>query len=118
MMLFAAREPAVPDLGGLPELVVEGLRDAEARELLDSVVRWPLDQRVRERFVAETQGNPLALLELPLGLSPAELAGGFGLPDALDRVPGRIEDSFGRRVERPARGDPAAASGRGGGAGR
>ena len=97
MMLFAAREPGT-DLGGLPELVVEGLRDAEARELLDSVVRWPLDERVRERFVAETQGNPLALLELPLGLSPAELAGGFGLPDALP-VPGRIQESFGRRVE-------------------
>ena len=97
MMLFAAREPGT-DLGGLPELVVEGLRDAEARALLDSVVRWPLDERVRERFVAETQGNPLALLELPLGLSPAELAGGFGLPDALP-VPGRIQESFGRRVE-------------------
>ena len=97
MMLFAAREPGT-DLGGLPELVVEGLRDVEARELLDSVVRWPLDERVRERFVAETQGNPLALLELPLGLSPAELAGGFGLPDALP-VPGRIQESFGRRVE-------------------
>ncbi len=97
LMLFAAREPGA-DLAGLPELVVEGLRDAEARELLDSVVRWPLDERVRERFVAETQGNPLALLELPLGLSPAELAGGFGLPDALP-VPGRIQESFGRRVE-------------------
>ena len=97
LMLFAAREPGA-DLDGLPELVVEGLRDAEARELLDSVVRWPLDERVRERFVAETQGNPLALLELPLGLSPAELAGGFGLPDALP-VPGRIQESFGRRVE-------------------
>jgi DNA-binding CsgD family transcriptional regulator len=97
MMLFAAREPGT-DLDGLPELVVGGLRDAEARDLLASVVRWPLDERVRERFVAETQGNPLALLELPLGLSPAELAGGFGLPDALP-VPGRIEESFGRRVE-------------------
>ena len=46
------------------------------------MLRVPLDERVRERIVAETRGNPLALLELPRGLTPAELAGGFGLPDA------------------------------------
>ena len=97
LVVFAAREPSV-DFGGLPELVVEGLRDADARELLGSVVRWPLDERVRDQIVAETRGNPLALLELPRGLSPAELAGGFGLPDVLP-LSGRIEESFLRRVE-------------------
>ena len=97
LVVFAAREPGA-DLRGLPELVVEGLQDPDARELLDSVVRWPLDERVAERIVAETRGNPLALLELPRGLSPAELDGGFGLPDVLP-LPGRIEQSFLRRVE-------------------
>ena len=62
--------------------MVEGLRNGDARALLGSVLRVPLDERVRERIVAETRGNPLALLELPRGLTPAELAGGFGLPDA------------------------------------
>jgi len=100
LMVFAAREPA-GDFRGLPELVVGGLRDADARELLAQVVRWPLDERVQERIVAETRGNPLALLELPRGLSMTELAGGFGLPGAnSDAVllSGRIEDSFLRRV--------------------
>ena len=55
----------------------------DARALLDSAIPGPLDERVRDRIVAETRGNPLALLELPRGLTPAELAGGFGLPDAL-----------------------------------
>ena len=58
----------------------------------------PLDERVRDRLVAETQGNPLALLELPRGLTPAELAGGFGLPGAAP-ISGRIEEMFRRRVE-------------------
>ena len=77
LILFATRE-ADADFRGLPELALGGLRDADARELLAQVVRWPLDERVRDRIVAETGGNPLALLELPRGLSPAELAGGFG----------------------------------------
>ena len=76
--------------------MVEGLRDGDARALLGSVLRVPLDERVRERLVAETRGNPLALLELPRGLTPAELAGGFGLLDAPG-LSGRIEDSFRRR---------------------
>ena len=67
------------------------------RALLGSAVRVPLDERVRERLVAETRGNPLALLELPRGLTPAELAGGFGLLDAPG-LSGRIEDSFRRRL--------------------
>ena len=104
LMVFAAREPA-PDFHGLPDLVVGGLREADARMLLASVVRSPLDRRVMERIVAETRGNPLALLELPRELSPAQLAGGFGLPEVLP-APDRIEDSFLRRIEQlpePAR---------------
>jgi DNA-binding CsgD family transcriptional regulator len=97
LLIFAAREPGA-DLDGLPELMVEGLRPADARELLGSVVRWPLDERVADRIVAETRGNPLALLELPRGRSPAELAGGFGLPEVLP-LPGRIRENFLRRVE-------------------
>src|SRR6202050_4208071 len=98
LVIFAAREPGA-DLHGLPELMVEGLRHADARELLGSVVRWPLDEQVADRIVAETRGNPLALLELPRGRSPAELAGGFGLPEVLP-LPGRIRENFLRRVEK------------------
>jgi DNA-binding CsgD family transcriptional regulator len=94
-LILVTREPGEA-LRGLPELLVEGLRDSDARELLGSMLPAPLDERVRERLVAETRGNPLALLELPRGLTPAELAGGFGLPDALG-LSGRIEDSFRRR---------------------
>ncbi|HLK77103.1 MAG TPA: AAA family ATPase [Streptosporangiaceae bacterium] len=96
-LVFAAREPGV-ELTGLPELEVTGLSDDDARALLDSALTGPLDARVRDLIVAETQGNPLALLELPRGLTPAELAGGFGLPDAAP-LPGRIEGSFTRQVE-------------------
>src|SRR5579864_9394900 len=74
-LVFAARDPGA-DLAGLPELEVEGLRDHDARVLLDSALTAPLDARVRDLIIAETRGNPLALLELPRGLSPAELAGG------------------------------------------
>jgi DNA-binding CsgD family transcriptional regulator len=101
LMVFAVREPGEElraELRALPELVVEGLGDADARELLGSVVPSPLDERVAWRIVAETRGNPLALLELPHGRSPAELAGGFGLAQVLP-LPGRIEESFVRRVE-------------------
>jgi hypothetical protein len=84
-------------LAGLPELVVEGLREDDARTLLDSALTGPLDARVRDQIVAETRGNPLALLELPKGLAPAQLAGGSGLPGAVS-LPGRIEDSFLRRL--------------------
>jgi DNA-binding CsgD family transcriptional regulator len=95
-LLFAVRDPG-EQLGGLPDLEVRGLRDEDARGLLRSVVRVRLDEQVRDRIVAETQGNPLALLELPRGLSPAQLAGGFGLAGA-QAVPGRIEESFRRRL--------------------
>src|SRR5947209_8335410 len=97
-LVFAVRQPGAGQaLAGLPELVVEGLGNGDARALLGSVIRWPLDERVRDRIVAETRGNPLALLELPRGLAPAELAGGFGLP-GVQPLPARIEDSFRRRL--------------------
>jgi DNA-binding CsgD family transcriptional regulator len=97
-VVFAVRKPSEEqELLDLPELTVDGLRDGDARALLDSAIRAPLDEGVRDRIVAETRGNPLALLELPRGLTAAELAGGFGLPDAL-ALPGRIEDSFLRRL--------------------
>ena len=97
VMLFAAREQS--DLfTGLPALVVEGLRAADARSLLASVMPGPLDERVADELLAETRGNPLALLELPRGLSAAQLAGGFGLPGALS-LSGRIEESFVNRLE-------------------
>jgi len=97
VMLFGAREPC-DELRGLPELLVEGLRKADAQELLASVSPWPLDERVRARIVAETQGNPLALLELPRGLSGMELAGSLGLP-GVRSVSGRIEEGFRQRLE-------------------
>src|SRR5579859_6352421 len=96
-LVFAARQPS-DHVAGLPELVIGGLREDDARALLDSVLTGPLDARVRDRIVAETRGNPLALLELPRGLTPAELAGGFGFAGATP-VPGRVEDSFRRRVQ-------------------
>jgi predicted ATPase len=80
-LIFAAREPG-EEFAGLPELLIQGLEDTDARALLGSVLRVPLDERVRERIVAETRGNPLALLELPRGLTPDELAGGFGVVGA------------------------------------
>src|SRR6476646_4602717 len=97
LLAFAAREPG-QDFDGIPGFMVGGLRDLDARALLRSVVPWPLDEQVRERILAETRGNPLALLELPRGRSPAELAGGFGLPHELP-LAGRIQESFLRRVE-------------------
>ncbi len=97
-MVFAVRtSDREPTLTGLPELVVRGLSSTDARALLESAVTGTLDPRVRDRIVAESHGNPLALLELPQGRTPAELAGGFGLPDATP-LTGRIEDAFRRRL--------------------
>jgi DNA-binding CsgD family transcriptional regulator len=96
-LVFATRESG-EELAGLPELVLEGLEQEDARALLDSVLTESLDARVRDQVLAESRGNPLALLELPRGLSPADLAGGFGLPGAVP-VTGRIEESFRRQLD-------------------
>src|SRR3954471_24386630 len=96
-ILVASREPN-DDFGGLPELVVQGLQDGDAGDLLSSVGGGPMDVDVRERIVAETRGNPLALLELRRGRSPEQLAGGFGLPNAVP-LSSPIEERFLRRLE-------------------
>jgi DNA-binding CsgD family transcriptional regulator len=97
VVVLATREPA-GEFGRLPELVVEGLGDADARALLASAIPGRLDERVADQLRAEARGNPLALLELPRGLSPAQLAGGFGLPGALS-LSGKIEERFISRLE-------------------
>jgi DNA-binding CsgD family transcriptional regulator len=97
-LVLAVREPSGERrFDGLPELVLSGLDDPDARELLATVVTGPLDERVRDRIVAETRGNPLALLELPRDRTVAELAGGFGLVDS-GALSGRIEQSFQERL--------------------
>ncbi len=95
-MVFAVRIPS-SELAGLGELRVGGLREADARELLDSVLTGPLDAGVRDQILAETHGNPLALLELPRGLTTQQLAGGFGLPGTVE-LSGGIDESFRQRV--------------------
>ncbi len=97
VMLFAAREQS-DLLAGLPELVVEGLGDADAGALLASVIPGRLDEQVADALLAETHGNPLALLELPRRVSTTQLAGGFGVPAALS-LSGRIEESFQQRLD-------------------
>ncbi|MFE2424286.1 LuxR C-terminal-related transcriptional regulator [Streptomyces hokutonensis] len=100
-LVFAVRTSTPPPVddpwAALKELVVRGLRDDDARALLDSAVPGRLDERVRDRIVAETRGNPLALLELTRGLTTAELAGGFGRPDTRP-LASQIEQSFLRRI--------------------
>jgi DNA-binding CsgD family transcriptional regulator len=86
------------DLRGVPELPIRRLPDADAGELLDTVMRNPIDARIRHLTISEARGNPLALLELPRGLTPAQLAGGFGLLDA-HLLSGSIEKRFGHRVD-------------------
>jgi hypothetical protein len=95
-LVFAARTPS-GDLAGLPDLLVEGLSESDALALLDALLTGPLDVRVRDQIVSETRGNPLALLELSRAMTPAELAGGFGLPGWEHS--GRIEESFRRRLD-------------------
>jgi DNA-binding CsgD family transcriptional regulator len=95
-LVFASRDPG-PDLAGLPDLDVAGLSERDAHQLLESALAGPLDAQVRDLIVAETHGNPLALLQLPRGLSPAQLAGGFGLP-GIAPLAGRIKESFLREL--------------------
>ena len=90
--------PPAGDDWGLPELALRGLGDSDARMLLRTVIHEPLDERVRDRIVAEARGIPLALLVLPRGASYAELAGGFGLP-VTQALSHRIEASFLRQVD-------------------
>jgi DNA-binding CsgD family transcriptional regulator len=98
-MVFAVREPSDErELDRLPDMVVEGIGDADARLLLASAIPGPLDPQVRDRIIAETRGNPLALLEVPRGLTPSELAGGFGVTHSV-QLWGRIEQSFLRRLQ-------------------
>ena len=98
-VVIAMRERGRDDIfRGLPELVVRGLEHEDARELLAAVIGAPMDDRVLDRVVAESRGNPLALVELPRGLSPAQLAGGFGLPSAWS-APRRMEEGFLRRLD-------------------
>ena len=97
VFLFGARQPEA-ELLGLPELEVSGLGDVDAGALLDSVTRARIDPRIRDRIIAEAQGNPLALLELPRGLSLTQMAGGFGLVRS-DTLPRQIEQSFLTRIE-------------------
>jgi DNA-binding CsgD family transcriptional regulator len=95
-LVFAAREPG-DLLVGLPELHVLPLGHRDARTLLESALPARLDEHVLDRIVVETRGNPLALLELPRGLNPTQLAGGFGLPAAVP-LSASIEESFTRRL--------------------
>jgi len=102
-MIFARRDRRDGHDGrsfvGLPQLVLGGVSEEDARALLAMVVPGRLDERVRDRIVAETGGNPLALLELPRGMSPPELAGGFGLPDS-GGVPAQIEGHYLSRIRK------------------
>ena len=96
-IVFGAREPT-EELQHLPELELPGLREGDARALLSHTVTVKLDEPVRDRVIAETRGNPLALLELPRALTATELAGGFGLPGTAS-LSGQIQESFVRRLD-------------------
>src|SRR3954471_784745 len=99
-LVFAVREPSpTQDLAGLPELLVGGLDEGDAAALLHSAILGRLDERVTDRIVTEARGNPLALLELPRGLTSAELGGGFGVPQVAVPLARRIEQSFLRQLE-------------------
>lgn len=96
-LLFAVRD--APDvLTGLPDIVIEGLSDTEARELLESVMVGGIDPLVRDRVVAETRGIPLALLEIPRKFTASELAGGFWNMGGRSS-PGHLEEGFERRIQ-------------------
>ncbi len=97
-MIFSLREPTTTRaLDGLPQLMLDGLDEPDARALLSRAVPGRLDDRVRDRIIAETGGNPLALVELSRRMSPAERAGGFAPPVEID-LPSRLEEQYLRRV--------------------
>jgi len=97
-ILVTVREPSTRhDFDGLPELLLHGLAEEDARTLLMRAVPGRLDDHVRDRILGETRGNPLALLDLPRGMSAAELAGGFELLAATD-LPGHLEDHYHQRA--------------------
>jgi DNA-binding CsgD family transcriptional regulator len=95
-LVFATREVGAP-LARLPELHVGPLGYRDARTLLEAVLPGPVDDQVLQRLIAEAHGNPLALLEMPRGFTPTQLAGGFGLPGALP-VSEQMVNSFTRRL--------------------
>jgi DNA-binding CsgD family transcriptional regulator len=97
-LVAAARVPG-EEASGLPQMTIGGLKESDARTLLDSVLSAPIDDQIRDRLIAEARGNPLALVELPRGLTAAEMAGGYGLPAAASALSRRIEDSFRRQIE-------------------
>ncbi|ORV33408.1 ATP-binding protein [Mycobacterium conspicuum] len=98
--LIFATQLVTAELSGLPELRLGGLSTDDARTLLDRALTAPLDPVIREQIVTESRGNPLALLELPRGITPAQLAGGFALPAMPPTgLTGRLEQSFMRRLE-------------------
>jgi DNA-binding CsgD family transcriptional regulator len=97
-MIFGVRDGVEDFLTGLPELRVSGLPDSDARVLLESVMFGGIDPRVRDRIVAETRGNPLALLEVPRTMSAAEMAGGFR-PAAVRPPADRVESGFVERIK-------------------
>ncbi|WP_079163257.1 ATP-binding protein [Streptomyces canus] len=97
-LVFATRRPS-RDLVDLPQLAVGGLEDEDARTLLDSLGTGPLDERIRDQVISETRGNPLALLELLRGMSPAKIAGGLGIRRGATPLSKKIEESFRRRID-------------------
>ncbi|HET6987477.1 MAG TPA: AAA family ATPase, partial [Kribbella sp.] len=98
-IVFAVRDgQRTNDFDGIAALPVEGLNDYDARSLLTSVLPGPVDERVIDRIVAEARGIPLALLELPSGLTSAQLASGFG-PHSIEIGPASIEDSYARSFQ-------------------
>src|SRR5215211_4139647 len=98
-IVFAVRDPTGErELSGLPELRLGGLPEQDARDLLASVIPGGLDERDRDRLIAETRGNPLGIVELPRDLAATQLPGAFG-PAGAHALSGRIEESFLRRLE-------------------